>query len=609
MKDSFDGAADLLQFGTTTRGDGQQYRLVQTLGTAWRSGHVFLNYEYAQHDPVSSLDRDFSRSLNSPIDLVGAEKQHAAYATIRNDLFGGADVHADLMYSQRSLMMDFADESLGPALYQPLSRQYGAVMGVTMSGRSGWTFDVTANWNRSELSSHVFASAGRALETRSASTLRSMEATANGEFVSLPAGRSHLALGIEYRTESFGSTAQQNMSNGTRTIRFPMEDSIVRSAFVEVSLPLLPADRLLLSMAGRFQDYSRFGQAFTPKTGLVYQPTDYLTLRATHGTSIRAPSVYQLGTANDVANIADVPDPNSGSGTTHAALIVGNNPHLREETAVTWTAGTDLRLDVGAGLTLSATYFDADYRDRIEQPPGAEQPNLALSRADASEFITRRGEAGFDSLLSALLGEVPRIVCARRFRDPVTNSCMEHPENLGAIADLRLSNIARVATSGIDWRIEQKMQTSIGDFELEVDATKVLQYEFRLTDKSDPQVLVGVVGNPVRWRSRGGVTWQRKGWTAGAYVNYVSGYLNNADDVESKVAPWRTVDLHAGYEVIPKEGSTWWKRLTLHLNVDNVFDRDPPFFANDATRLQIGYDPRIANPFGRQVVGTAHLSW
>ncbi|WP_139379724.1 TonB-dependent receptor, partial [Zoogloea sp. LCSB751] len=49
---------------------------------------------------------------------------------------------------------------------------------------------------------------------------------------------------------------------------------------------------------GRFDDYSDFGSAFSPKASLRYQPLDNLMLRTSWSRSFRAPSLSDLYAAD-----------------------------------------------------------------------------------------------------------------------------------------------------------------------------------------------------------------------------------------------------------------------------------------------------------------------
>ncbi|MBU1286378.1 MAG: TonB-dependent receptor plug domain-containing protein, partial [Alphaproteobacteria bacterium] len=57
LRDDFEGAETAVRYGAVTQGNLEEYRLSQTLGTAWQSGNVIATYEYFDRDNLSLADR------------------------------------------------------------------------------------------------------------------------------------------------------------------------------------------------------------------------------------------------------------------------------------------------------------------------------------------------------------------------------------------------------------------------------------------------------------------------------------------------------------------------------------------------------------------------
>src|SRR6185312_1360945 len=96
--------------------------------------------------------------------------------------------------------------------------------------------------------------------------------------------------------------------------------------------------------------------------GLVWVPNDNLQLRGTWGTSFKAPAL--LDKYGEIrALIFDLPD--STGGTTRSVVSSGANRDLGPEKAHTWTLGADYRPSFVPDLTVSVTYFDVVYRNRV----------------------------------------------------------------------------------------------------------------------------------------------------------------------------------------------------------------------------------------------------
>src|SRR5690606_2641457 len=111
----------------------------------------------------------------------------------------------------------------------------------------------------------------------------------------------------------------------------------VREAFFEVRIPLLN-DRLNLDNAYRFASYTGAGDEPAWKSGISYQVTDQLRIRATRSQDVRAPTLRErFESQRGGANVRDPEDENNSVTT---ASFSGGNPNVGLETAATNTVGT-----------------------------------------------------------------------------------------------------------------------------------------------------------------------------------------------------------------------------------------------------------------------------
>lgn len=124
-----------------------------------------------------------------------------------------------------------------------------------------------------------------------------VSAYVSGDLFEIPTGGMIVAgFGGEYRDDAivtktslageFLSFFDDPGSNGTRQLN---------EVFGEVELPLLLdkpfAEVLSLNLAARYTDETNFGSETTYSAKALYQPVDWLTFRATVGTSFRAPNL------------------------------------------------------------------------------------------------------------------------------------------------------------------------------------------------------------------------------------------------------------------------------------------------------------------------------
>ena len=115
----------------------------------------------------------------------------------------------------------------------------------------------------------------------------------------LPGGSVKLAAGAEYREEGLGgllSPVRQSRRFTYRTVfRATLRHSSRKRSF-RSSGPTTPRAAfasLDLSIAGRYEEYSDFGDTFNPKFGVSWSPIDALTVHGSWGTSFRAPGLAE----------------------------------------------------------------------------------------------------------------------------------------------------------------------------------------------------------------------------------------------------------------------------------------------------------------------------
>ena len=133
-----------------------------------------------------------------------------------------------------------------------------------------------------------------------------------------------LAAGAEIRREklSYDYDANANRDNFMFLVGNPDfgNDRGVEAAFVELSLPV--TEDLNVQVAARYENYGDGVDSADPKISLLWRRTLSFSLRASAGTSFRAPSLFQaFGTQTSLAQL-DRP------ARRHAAVLPG--PHAAE---------------------------------------------------------------------------------------------------------------------------------------------------------------------------------------------------------------------------------------------------------------------------------------
>ncbi len=123
-----------------------------------------------------------------------------------------------------------------------------------------------------------------------------------GNIFELPAGPVAFGTGIEYRIDEIDSipdhVARDGLLFGFFADGGAMGDKYTREVFGEVELPLLAnmtaASELTMNLSVRWTDDEFYGGAWTSAAKLGWRPIDSLLIRATWGTSYRAPNLREL---------------------------------------------------------------------------------------------------------------------------------------------------------------------------------------------------------------------------------------------------------------------------------------------------------------------------
>jgi outer membrane receptor protein involved in Fe transport len=401
-------------------------------------------------------------------------------------------------------------------------------------------------------------------------------ANVQGDVFSTWAGAVPVAVGGEYRTNKVSTTADPiSATSGFYVFNSSIVggEVKVKEGYLETSVPLakdMPAlSSLELNGAVRVTDYNTSGSVTTWKYGVVYEPLDWLRLRATRSRDIRAPNTDELYRPRT-----------SGFQTVDGILTPtqsGGNTGLVPESADTITAGFSIR-GAGAfeGLRASVDYYDIDLTDAI----ATLTPQLLVSRC-----------------------RTQGVYC-----DLVTFN----PN--GSVAEVRtvFQNLNRLQTSGFDIELNYRLPLErAGTFDFGVLATR-LQH-LKTTDVTGLAIdRAGVTGNNVSGGGAGLPKWQINGLVTyavgplsvsveGRFIDdglfdatligpEQEGYnVNLPNSINTNhVASAVYVNLGARYKLpIASE-----RQIELFAGVQNLLDRDPPVApSNQGSTNMILFDP------------------
>ena len=427
-------------------------------------------------------------------------------------------------------------------------------------------------------------------DERVRSTLASVNLKLDGTIVRLPGGPLRAAFGANYRHEGLFRHGSSYFSGATpQPLTVTDTGRSITAVFGELAIPLIGEDnevplvrRLTLTAAVRHERYSDFGTTTDPKVGLLFEPVAGVTLRASYGTSFRAPNLRQT---TDPRIIAPTQVANAQGQQLPVILIEGGNSGLKPEHATTWNGGVVLAPWARRGPTLQLDYFHTRFTNQIGQPA---YENLASVLVDPSlaPFVRRVSPA----TNSADRAEVVALLAEAGSRLPPGYP----PEVFSAILDGRYVNSASVVVQGLDFAIDQTFSVGGGKVDFHTSGTYLVHYRRRISPAAPLTDLVGTLGYPSDFRLRSTLGWTHGAWSVTGALNYVDGYVDTISIPSRPVAAWTTFDAQIA-RTFGRSAKNGW---TLALSAQNLFDRDPPFVNSNAG---VGYDAANASALGRFV--------
>ncbi len=420
-----------------------------------------------------------------------------------------------------------------------------------------------------------------ATDSQSSQSMRAFVAKVDGPLAQLPAGEVRLAVGAQTHHEDIDAERITGPEGAPTFSGFGEEDRTINSVYAEMLVPIFGEDNavpgfksLNISAAIRHDDYSDVGGTTNPKFGLDWEPVEGFNLRATWGTAFHAPQTTDIGDPTVDARLQMVPSLPSfltppGVGDLNALFIAGGNTELTPEEATTYTVGFDWRPKAIEGLSLSATYYDVAFKNGISIP--VDGSGRIYSIPSLSRFYTLNPT---DEEIQFWLDRLP------------LEGILIPPVQL--ILDARRHNLEQQNQTGLEFQISHLFGAFGGDMMINLDGNYILKSEIQAAPGEE---FISNKENRIDFSTRASVLWFKDQYRVGVVTRY-TGPSNNTTVMPSEtIDSFTKVDLNFGYTI---EGIDFLDGVELSLNIDNVFDAEPPYF-NGGDGIANGH------PMGRKV--------
>jgi len=410
-----------------------------------------------------------------------------------------------------------------------------------------------------------------------------------------------LGLGADYREYSYEQTASNDAKTGViYNFNAPAEYDMKRDnvgAFAELLAPI--TKELELTAAVRYDsisaiDDSRQGRTFgedqsktTYKVSFRYQPSQMFLFRGSYGTGFKAPSMLDIASpqvnAGFTASSWGCPIEDATlcrPGTTQYNVLSAGNENLRPETSKQFTVG--MRFEPSPRFSAGLDLWDVKISDAVSYV--SEQQ--AWDNVDTyRELFTTYTEPGTGKSYWAFI---------------------ESPLNIG-----------KAHNRGIDWDLTGRQRFGFGTLTATLNGTYMLK-----ADYSDPSNSALMTNSLNRFGDNDAVTFRHivrlstsldtGKLSNSVIVNYRNGYVDaeatvlntvsgGLEDIRLDVPSFLTVDWQGRY--------AFTENFTLRAGLKNAFNRKPPLSLRSSSGHQVGYDPRYADPLGRQLYITGNYKF
>jgi iron complex outermembrane receptor protein len=189
------------------------------------------------------------------------------------------------------------------------------------------------------------------------------------------------------------------------------------------------------------------------------------------------------------------------------------------------------------------------------------------------------------------------------------------PSTVYFIYNYQQRNVLNLWVQGIDFEASYRFPTRFGDFSVQTAGSYETKFDQQIGSGTPIYSVLNTTGAnttfpSIQFQGRSSLVWDsRQGLSVDLFWNHTNSYLNWSGTTVTPitrnalgaptgggdhVAANDTFDAHVAYDF--KSNNAWLNGIQVYGDVQNIFDKAPPFY-----NIAAGYDTFGGNPIGRVV--------
>ncbi|MDN7126868.1 TonB-dependent receptor domain-containing protein [Pseudidiomarina terrestris] len=414
------------------------------------------------------------------------------------------------------------------------------------------------------------------------------DAYITGDLFNMPAGPVGVAAGVYWQRDELKDTPGENTlagnSWGLSGAGITQGSAITRAVYAEFQMPLLRdlpgVESLDLTASGRWTDVSAYGSDTTFKVSANWTIGAGFRVRASRGSSFRAPALYELYLENQTGFISQNSDPCLN-------WVESTNERVRQNCAADGVPETYTDTLGSSGSILSISGGGA----------GQLKAETSISEGIGLVYTSPEGvfaasidyyDVVINNQISNVSGGAVLSQCYNSEDFANEPFCDQFQRNDGSddgdwsIIQVRggYLNTAEQVVRGVDIVVTYQDSFDFGDLRVKLDHTNQIQRSFQQFPTDEPQNNIGLVGNPRHVGSLN-TTLNRDDWSFNWNMSYYDKTEDYSyygfDDTTYRENQVRFVAETPTYVLHSLSATTTFNdNMDVTFGIGNLFDKQPP---------------------------------